>query len=307
MRRLSEFSISKGVASAFPVLASNRRPPSTDSGNGELTLADVAARIGEDNEALRKLLIDTRHHLNAREGLKGPFEKLVEPISKTLRTLEQEKSDNASLRDALAEIRTNHDTLHTEFHARGKKSEELEHDNERLRRELTFAQQAARELEGTKTDLTAALVTARTAIADLERQLGHETASSRALGEEHRILLDHANASDKRIVELEADAAHARQNLSLLENDKGSLQASLDQTLAETSRLWRRLTESDNALTAARARLEQQDTSLAAGEEERKKLSAACDEANERRQSECYALNLKLEAMRSRAGTAEKL
>src|SRR5262249_23118759 len=294
MRRLSEFSISKGVASAFPVLASNRRPPSTDSGNGELTLADVAARIGEDNETLRNLLIDTGHHINALEELKGTFEKLVEPISKTLRTLELEKSDNASLRDALAEMRSNHETLHTEFHARGKKSEELEHDNDRLRRELTFAQQSTRELEGNKTDLTAALVTARTAIADLERQLGHETASSRALGEEHRVLLDHANAADKRIVELEAGVALTRQNLSLLENDKATLQASLDQTLAEASRLSRRLTESDNALTAARARLEQLDSSLSAAEEERKKLSAACDEANERRQSECYALNLKV-------------
>jgi crescentin len=42
-------------------------------------------------------------------------------------------------------------------------------------------------------------------------------------------------------------------------------------------------------------------------EDERKKLSAACDEANERRQSEVYALTLKLDAMRSRSTAAEKL
>ena len=45
----------------------------------------------------------------------------------------------------------------------------------------------------------------------------------------------------------------------------------------------------------------------AAAEDERKKLSAACDEANERRQSEVYALTLKLDAMRSRSTAAEKL
>jgi chromosome segregation ATPase len=46
---------------------------------------------------------------------------------------------------------------------------------------------------------------------------------------------------------------------------------------------------------------------LASAENERTALCAARDETNERHQSEGYALNLRLEAMRSRAGTAEKL
>jgi chromosome segregation ATPase len=71
--------------------------------------------------------------------------------------------------------------------------------------------------------------------------------------------------------------------------------------------LSRRLTESENALTAARVRLEQMDISLAAVENERATLATARDEANERHRSEAYALNLQLEALRSRAATAEKL
>jgi len=93
----------------------------------------------------------------------------------------------------------------------------------------------------------------------------------------------------------------------LLENGKRSLQTALDQTLAETSRLSRRLIESENALTAARARLERMDISLAAAENERATLAAARDEADERHRSEAYALNLQLEALRSRAATAEEL
>ena len=61
------------------------------------------------------------------------------------------------------------------------------------------------------------------------------------------------------------------------------------------------------ALSEARARLQQMEHNLAAVEDERKKLSAALDEANERRQSEVYALTLKLDAMRSRSTAAEKL
>src|SRR5262249_60872956 len=89
--------------------------------------------------------------------------------------------------------------------------------------------------------------------------------------------------------------------------DKRSLQTARDQTLGEASRLSGRLTESENALTAARARLKQMDISLAATENERVTLATARDEANERHQSEAYAMNLRLEALRSGAATAEKL
>ena len=178
---------------------------------------------------------------------------------------------------------------------------------EELQRELTLAQQAARGLEGDKTELTSEIVAVRAEIANLESQLAQETANGQALSEANQILVDHANSADKRIVELQSEGALTQETLLLLENDKRSLQTALDQTLAETSRLSRRLTESENALTAARARLEQMDISLAAVENERVTLATARDEANERHQSEAYAMNLRLEALRSRAATAEKL
>ena len=56
-----------------------------------------------------------------------------------------------------------------------------------------------------------------------------------------------------------------------------------------------------------RGRLEQTESTLAMAEAERNKLAAACDEANERRQSEVYALGLKLDALRSHSDAAEKL
>ena len=310
MRIVSHFFARKRVASKFAgsqLLALEHQSPNRTEGDGRLTFAEIGARIGEDNEALRNLLIDTAHQFSAVEDLKKTFSKLVEPISQTLRVLEHEKSDNVSLRGMLAEIRASHETLHTEFHALGKKSAELESDNERLHRELALTQQTARALESNKAELTGEIAAARTEIAKLEKQLAQETASVRALSDETRILLDQANSADQRIVELEADAALARENLLLLDNEKSSLQTALDQTLGENSRLSRRLTESENALTATRARIEQMENKLAATEEDRNKLFAACDEANERRQSEGYVLNLNLEAMRSRAATAEKL
>src|SRR5262249_7397224 len=245
--------------------------------------------------------------IGALDDLKDALRNLVEPIGSALQALEQEKSDNVGLRNALAELRAGHESVRTEFSALEKRAAELESAGEELSRELALAQQAVRGLEGDKAELTSEIVAARAEVANLESQLAQETANGRALSEANQILVDHSTSADKRIVELQSEGALMREKLLLLENDKRSLQTALDQTLAEASRLSRRLTESENALTAARARLEQMDISLAATENERVTLATARDEANERHQSEAYALNLRLEALRSRAATAEKL
>lgn len=309
MGTISDFLGRKGVASApLPMPPSpNQRGTDSTAQHDERTFADLGARIGEGNEALRNLLIDTDRRITALDDVKDAFRNLVEPIGTALQALEQENSDNFGLRNTLAELRTNHETVRAEFQALEKKAAELTSDNQSLRRELALVQQAARGLESDRAELTSEVVAARAEIANLESQLAQETANARALGEANQIFADHANSTDKRIVELQADCTLTREKLSLLETDKRSLQTALDQTLAESSRLSRRLTESESALAAARARLEQMEIGLASAENERTALCAARDEANERHQSEGYALNLRLEAMRSRAGTAEKL
>ena len=288
MGTISDFLGRKGVTSAPLLVTPFPQQQNTNVAANEPTFADLGARLGEGNEALRNLLIDTERRITALDDVKDAFRNLVEPIGTALQALEHENSDNVSLRNALAELRASHDTLRTEFQALEKRSAESESDNQSLRRELALVQQVANGLESDKAELTSEVVAARAEIANLESQLAHETA-------------------DKRIVELQADCALMREQLSLLETDKRSLQTALDQTLAESSRLSRRLTESESALAAARSRLEQTEIGLASVESERAALGAARDEANERHQSESYALNLRLEAMRSRAGTAEKL
>jgi crescentin len=172
---------------------------------------------------------------------------------------------------------------------------------------LTAAQQSAQELDSDKGKLTGEIATMRVALANLEKQLGEEANNGRSLGDEKRLLLERADTADKRIIESEAAANLAREKLALLENEKDSLQTALDQTLTQSSRTSRRLAEIENALSEARASLQQMEHNLATVEDERKKLSSALDEANERRQSEVYALTLKLDAMRSRSTAAEKL
>jgi chromosome segregation ATPase len=179
--------------------------------------------------------------------------------------------------------------------------------SDRFSRELFAARQTAGELEGDNVRLGSEIASVRANLANLERQLAKETTSVRTLGDEKQLLLEGTETADRRIIELEADAALARERLALLENEKVSLQTALDRTLAEASRTSRQLAESENALHDARARLLQTESSLAAVEAERKRLSAAYDESKERRQTEVYALSLKHDAVLSRSAVAEKL
>src|ERR1051326_3332524 len=150
------------------------------------TFADLGARIGEDNEALRNLLIDTSHQLNTIDELKETFGKLVDPLSNLLTSLEQERANNAGSQGALAAMRTSHETLRTEFQALEKKSSELQVDNERLSRDLDSAQQNARVLEDEKAKVTGEIAAARGAMAMLVKQLGEEASNVRVLGEEKK-------------------------------------------------------------------------------------------------------------------------
>ena len=74
---------------------------------------------------------------------------------------------------------------------------------------------------------------------------------------------DQYDATEKLISELEGELAAAREKLALLEDEKRSLQNAVDQALNETARLTRRLTESENTLTATRAQLGKVEASFA--------------------------------------------
>lgn len=339
----------KMAAQALPAVAA--KPAGTDrpAPTEKTTFAEVGARIGEDNEVLRNLLIDTSHQLGAIDDLKETFSRLVEPLNNVLTTLEHERADNASSRGALAAIRTSHETLRTEFQVVEKKSAELQRDNDRLTRDLAASLQKGRELEDSNTKISSEISAVRVAMSVIVKQLGEETSNARSLSEEKGVLAARASNSDKQRIALETEVAHARERLSLLENDKEILQAALDKTLAESSRMSRHITENESALSEARnkiqqleahlaaaeaernrtaaessqssrhlaeaeatlsearSRLQQVEGNLAVAESERTKLAAACDEANERRQSEVYALGLKLDALRSRTDATEKL
>src|SRR6185437_12432814 len=123
--------------------------------------------IGEENEALRNLLVDAGRKITELDELKDAFGKLVVPFNNTLRSLEQEKSQSISLRTALEESRGAYDTLRADFYNTEKKATALETEVERLREDLEFSREAARSLESNRTELTHEISGNRAQIAEL--------------------------------------------------------------------------------------------------------------------------------------------
>jgi chromosome segregation ATPase len=182
----------------------------------ELTLAEIGARLGEDNEKLRNLLIDAGHRIGAIGDVQQAFRSLAEPVNAAIRELDQERIESGKLRSALAELRIGYDDLHGKFAALEKRAAELDTDRAGSEQQLAHAQQTARGLQRDKSELT-------------------------------------------------------------------------------------------TEVAAARADLEQMQISLLAAQAERSALCTARDEADERHRSEAYTLNVRIEALRARATTAEKL
>ena len=78
------------------------------NGNGDHInvehFSDVGSRMGEENEVLRNLLTDTGRKIGELDELKEAFDKIVQPFNRTLRALEQEKSQTLGLTGMLAEV-----------------------------------------------------------------------------------------------------------------------------------------------------------------------------------------------------------
>jgi len=271
------------------------------------TPVDAGARIGEENEVLRNLLTDAGRKIGELDELKQAFDKLVLPFNATLRALETEKSQTMSLAGRLDEQRAAYDKLCGEFYQVERKATQLDSEVARLRSDLELARETGRTLESARNETAEQLKAREAHIAEIERQLEQETAERRSASEARRTIQEHLDVAGKRIVDLEGELAAARERLILTEDEKNSLQHQIEQSLAENARLTRRLTDSDNTVTAIRAQLAKLEVSHAEAHSERGRLAAALDEAKEQHQSERNTLTMRLEGLVSRAATAERL
>src|SRR5512139_4270365 len=205
----------------------------------------LGAQIGGDNEALRNLLLDANAKIGELDAIKAAVGKLADPVSKTLRALEAEKSEKVSLQTVLNNTRTAYGKLRNEVADLEKKLQNSEQDASALRQELAQTQNVLRTVEATKAEIAIDIAARRAQIADLEGRLAHESGENAVLRDENRRLDERGTTLGKRIVSLEADLNAARQRLMMADDEKRTQQALLDKMSADAARLARKLSETE--------------------------------------------------------------
>jgi chromosome segregation ATPase len=267
----------------------------------------IAVQLGQENEAVRNLLLDAEHKIGELEIIKRSIGKLVDPVSKTLRAYEETKSEKLSLQGTLNTTRLAYNKLREDFEAAQKKTRTLETDGARLRDMVAVAQQSVAALERSKGEQIAELNARRNHIAELQRLAQQQGSDLQLSGEENRRLSERIAGADKRAVQLEGQVHAAQQKAMQADRERAAVQASLDKALAELAQTARRLTETDKMLTMTQSRLKTVESGLAEAQQERTRLSAALDEASSAHLEEMNVQNSRFDALQARYSLTEHL
>lgn len=267
----------------------------------------IGAQVGSDNETLRNLLIDANAKIGELDAIKDAVGRLADPVSKTLRAYESEKSEKITLQTVLNNTRAAYGKLRNEAGELEKKAAASEKECGELRQELTSTENLLRSVETTKAEIAIDIAARRAQIANLEGRLAQETGENGALREEVKRLDERLTSANKRIITLESDLNAARQRLLMAEDERRAQQASLDKASSDVARLGRKLTETEAALGAAQGRLRQVEGNFAELSQERSRLVAALDETNERHNHETTSQRMRFEAMAARAASTDNL
>lgn len=310
---LSGFGARKAPApeqsAASPSADADRTVPQNRS---ELSLADIGARLGEDNEKLRNLLIDTGHRIGAIGDVQQAFRSLAEPVNTAIRELDQERIENGKLRNALAELRIGYDGLHGKFTALEKRAAELDNDRAGSEQQLAHAQQTARGLQRDKSELTTEVAATRANLEQMEISLLAAQAERSALStardeadERHRseaytlnvrieALRARATAAEKLLSEVRQSLVLRTEELRL--SERKTAEAVIARTTAE---------KTIEALTAARDALDTKAQKLELGRKSLTERSNSLAETLKAREASLTQAEQKIKLLTDRIAEIE--
>ena len=300
--------------SAEPHLAGESAPEARQASADETVLdlddelfSGLGAQIGGKNEALRNLLLNANNKIGELESIKEAFDKLVNPVSETLRAIEAERSEKLALQTVLNNTRTAYGKLRNEATEIEKQLTAAESECAALRQELASTHNLIKTVEATKAEIAVDVAARRAQIVDLEARLAQELGENKALRDENRRLDDRLIACEKRIIALESELNAARQRLVISDDEKRAQQAQLEKASADAARLLRKIAETETSLAASQGRLRHIEANYAELNTERARLATAFDESNERHDHELTTQRMRFEALQARADASEKL
>jgi chromosome segregation ATPase len=261
-------------------------------------------RLG--SETVRNLVIEGSYRISALDDVKASFNRLLDPLTSLLSTLERERAENAATRGALATLNSTHETLSRDFVQLERRSSEISIEHERLNSELAAARTQVQDSETHRRALTNELAGTRAATAMIETQLAATIDDIRNLTEGNQALADRLAISKDRVVALKKEAVRLSADLVLKQTEKEELQHAVDHAVVEKSAVARQLAETEASLSDATRRLEAAQSALQVAEQQHTKTAEELKKATTRLNREVGLWQKKLEALRETAASTEK-
>ena len=257
---------------------------------------------------MRNLLIDAGHKIRELDTIREAFGKLVDPVNKTLRAYEEEKSEKISLQTALADIRASYNKARTDLGFTRRSHRHSKPKPCGCGRICRTRSKACARWRSTRPNRPRKMPRQRTQISDLQRRLTQETAEREAARDEARRFSERLSIADKRVVQLEADVDTAAPAALVAEREKSSLQTSLESATNDTARSRARSSRRKTPSRSCRAGVRQMETNLADANSERPGFRSCLRRirTNVIRAS-CSTQQARFETLQSRATTTEKL
>jgi crescentin len=295
--------------------AADKLENSLDTGKTEKNVIELdnelflpmATQVGEDNETIRNLLIDVEHKVGELDSIRSSFGKLLDPVGKALRALEEAKSEKIGLQGALNNIRITNNKLRGDLDVTEKKVAVLDSECSRLRETLTVAQQKMSSVETTRVEQTNELTTRRAQVADLQRRLQQQGAELQVARDEYRRLSERVTQGDKRAVQLESESESLRQKFLVTDKERTTLKSSLEKAYTELSQVSQRLLDTDKALASTQNRVQKAELALSETQAERHRIAGTLDDISQKHQNEISSYRTNHETLQARCTLTEKL
>ncbi len=288
-------------------------PPAADAAPQKIVELDedlfvpIAAKLGEETEAVRNLLLDAERKIAELDTIKLSIAKLLDPVTSALRGYEEAKSEKLILQRALNNAQHVCTKLRDDLAAVQNKAAAFKAECARLQDVAAAATQNMAALERNNARQLAELAEHRTRTAELQN-LAQRQAADLQLGRTESLRLgERAAAADQQIVQLEAELQTVQQQTKQTKREQVAVQASLDKTFNELAATARRLSDSEKAHAAAQARLKAMESNLAQAQAERAQLAATLDEAVHQHRDKLNVLGSRLETVQARSDLTESL
>jgi crescentin len=267
---------------------------------------DPLSVIGKRNEDLRQGVEVLFERLEQIDQFRAQFQGLVGGVATVIEELEATKLRFAEVQGSLNAERDAHTDVRGRLAQTSADLDRLTQENQLLGNERSRLEGMVHQLESASEEMSLALREKEISINDLERQLRGEAERARQLNSENESRREEIDRLSGIVAALELDIGNLQDKTGLLEEENRTLAQALQDAQASTFRLNRQVSELEPLVQRLREQNAQLDHNLQSEREMRDRLNSQKIEESERARADVSALQVKLEAVSSRADANER-